>query len=71
MLAGYAEVAKYGALGDEPSLPGWTTGPAALSGDAAAMDKAVARSCEMKAEIVARDERETGKDGALLNLGHT
>jgi 3-dehydroquinate synthase len=34
------------------------------------MDKAVARSCEMKAGIVARDERETG-DRALLNLGHT
>jgi 3-dehydroquinate synthase len=42
----------------------------ALAGDEKAIVKAVAHSCRMKADIVARDERETG-DRALLNLGHT
>ena len=71
LLAGYAEVAKYGALGDAQFFE-WLeqNGPAALSGDQAAMVHAVAHSCQMKADIVARDERETG-DRALLNLGHT
>jgi len=70
-LAGYAEVAKYGALGDAQFFE-WleSNGSKALSGDAAALVKAVAHSCRMKAEIVARDERETG-DRALLNFGHT
>src|SRR4029077_9348501 len=45
-------------------------GVKALAGDEAAMGKAVAHSCQMKAAIVARDERETG-ERALLNLGHT
>ncbi|MFK7945273.1 MAG: 3-dehydroquinate synthase, partial [Paracoccaceae bacterium] len=40
------------------------------AGDEAARAYAVRRSCEMKAEIVARDEKERG-DRALLNLGHT
>jgi 3-dehydroquinate synthase len=71
MLAGYAEVAKYGALGDAQFFE-WleANGTKALSGDAAAIIKAVAHSCRMKADIVARDERETG-DRALLNFGHT
>ncbi|MEJ1969844.1 MAG: 3-dehydroquinate synthase [Rhizomicrobium sp.] len=71
LLAGYAEVAKYGALGDRTFFE-WLeiNGATALDGDAAAMVHAVAHSCRMKAEIVARDERETG-DRALLNLGHT
>ncbi len=71
LLAGYAEVAKYGALGDANFFE-WLEvgGVKALAGDEAAMVKAVAHSCRMKAEIVARDERETG-DRALLNLGHT
>jgi 3-dehydroquinate synthase len=71
LLAGYAEVVKYGALGDEVFFE-WLelNGRAALLGDQDAMVKAVAHSCRMKAEIVARDERETG-DRALLNLGHT
>jgi 3-dehydroquinate synthase len=70
-LAGYAEVAKYGALGD-PDFFAWleTNGAAALKGDEAALIRIVAHSCKMKAEIVARDERETG-ERALLNLGHT
>ena len=71
LLAGYAEVAKYGALGDRAFFE-WleVNGTKALAGDSAAMVHAVAHSCRMKAEIVARDERETG-DRALLNLGHT
>ncbi len=71
LLAGYAEIAKYGALGDRDFFE-WLEGhgAAALSGDGAAMVHAVAHSCRMKADIVARDERESG-ERALLNLGHT
>ena len=71
LLAGYAEVAKYGALGDA-SFFEWleANGARALAGDEAAMVKAVSHSCRMKADIVARDEHENG-DRALLNLGHT
>jgi 3-dehydroquinate synthase len=71
LLAGYAEVVKYGALGDADFF-NWLEANAtkALAGDEDALVKAVAHSCQMKAEIVARDERETG-DRALLNLGHT
>ena len=71
LRAGYAEVAKYGALGDAAFFE-WLeqNGPLALSGDSDAMVHAVAHSCQMKADIVARDERETG-ERALLNLGHT
>ncbi len=71
VLAGYAEVAKYGALGDAQFFE-WLEQNAklALAGDGAAMVHAVAHSCQMKADIVARDERETG-ERALLNLGHT
>ena len=71
LLAGYAEVVKYGALGDADFFA-WleANGAKALGGDTAALSHAVAHSCRMKAGIVARDERETG-DRALLNLGHT
>jgi 3-dehydroquinate synthase len=71
LLAGYAEVAKYGALGDVAFFE-WLEANAAkaLAGEDTAIVKAVAHSCQMKADIVARDERETG-ERALLNLGHT
>ena len=71
LLAGYAEVVKYGALGDADFFD-WleSSAVAALGGDEAALTHAVAQSCRMKAAIVARDERETG-ERALLNLGHT
>jgi 3-dehydroquinate synthase len=71
LLAGYAEAAKYGALGDAEFFT-WleSNAPAALKGDQVALSKIVAHSCKMKADIVAHDERETG-DRALLNLGHT
>ena len=71
LLAGYAEVAKYGLLGDAAFFE-WleANGPALKAGDQAARAHAVRRSCEMKAGIVARDETEQG-ERALLNLGHT
>ncbi|RWR10717.1 3-dehydroquinate synthase [Paenirhodobacter populi] len=70
-LAGYGEVVKYGLLGDADFFD-WleANGPALAAGDKAARLRAVTRSVEMKAEIVARDETEEG-DRALLNLGHT
>ncbi|WP_411890537.1 3-dehydroquinate synthase [Yoonia sp. SDW83-1] len=70
-LAGYGEVVKYGLLGDATFFD-WleTEGPALAAGDMAARVRAVKRSCQMKADIVQRDETEQG-DRALLNLGHT
>lgn len=70
-LAGYGEVVKYGLLGDATFFD-WLeiNAPAMAAGDAALRQRAVRRSVQMKAEIVARDETETG-DRALLNLGHT
>lgn len=70
-LAGYGEVVKYGLLGDAAFFS-WLErhGPALAAGDAAARMRAIRRSVEMKADIVARDETEAG-DRALLNLGHT
>jgi 3-dehydroquinate synthase len=71
LRAGLAEVIKYGLLGD-PEFFAWLEGhiEELLTGDAVALARVIHRSCEMKAEIVARDEREQG-DRALLNLGHT
>ncbi|WKL56199.1 3-dehydroquinate synthase [Asticcacaulis sp. ZE23SCel15] len=68
---GYAEVIKYGLLGDKAFFE-WLeiNDQKVLSLDTDAIKYAVARSVEMKAEIVAADEREGGKR-ALLNLGHT
>jgi 3-dehydroquinate synthase len=71
LLAGYAEVAKYGALGDAAFFE-WLEGHGhtGLDGDERCLEQMIARSCRIKAEIVTRDERETG-ERALLNLGHT
>ncbi len=71
MACGYAEVVKYGLLGDAEFFD-WLedNGADVLARDNAALSYAVARSVEMKAQIVAEDERETGRR-ALLNLGHT
>jgi 3-dehydroquinate synthase len=68
--AGYAEVAKYGLINDAPFFT-WLEAnwPEIFSGGGA-REQAIATSCQAKAAIVARDERETG-DRALLNLGHT
>ncbi|MBE1282356.1 MAG: 3-dehydroquinate synthase [Rhodobacteraceae bacterium] len=70
-LAGYGEVVKYGLLGDAEFFE-WLelNGPGLSAGDMATRVEAVARSVQMKADIVARDEKEQG-DRALLNLGHT
>src|SRR6201986_523167 len=68
--AGYAEVAKYGVLGDEAFFSWLETNHAEVFKGGAAREHAIATSCRAKAVIVARDERETG-ERALLNLGHT
>jgi 3-dehydroquinate synthase len=68
--AGYAEVAKYGVLGDEAFFTWLEKNHADLFKGSAAREYAVATSCRAKAAIVSRDERETG-ERALLNLGHT
>jgi 3-dehydroquinate synthase len=71
LLAGYAEVVKYGLI-DEPEFFDWLekNGEAVIAGDAAARAHAVITSCAAKARIVAADEREDNVR-ALLNLGHT
>jgi 3-dehydroquinate synthase len=71
LLAGYAEVVKYGLIGDAEFFA-WLEDNAArlLNGDAAARRHAVLTCCAAKAAIVAADEREAGQR-ALLNLGHT
>src|SRR5579883_1252130 len=68
--AGYAEVAKYGVLGDAAFFGWLEANHADIVKGGAAREHAIATSCRAKAAIVARDERETG-DRALLNLGHT
>ena len=68
--AGYAEVVKYGLLGDADFFDGSTPTGATCSPAGHAREHAIAVSCRAKAAIVARDERETG-DRMLLNLGHT
>jgi 3-dehydroquinate synthase len=72
LRAGYAEVVKYGLIGD-PDFFDWCeeNAGAVLGGDAAAQAYAIAASCRAKAAVVAADERETGDVRALLNLGHT
>jgi 3-dehydroquinate synthase len=68
---GYAEIIKYGLLGDKAFFE-WleANDDKVLALEPGAILHAVARSVEMKAEIVAADEREGGQR-ALLNLGHT
>jgi 3-dehydroquinate synthase len=72
MRAGYAEVLKYGLLGDAAFF-GWleANGENVLAREPAALAQAIAASVAMKARIVAADERETQDLRALLNLGHT
>ena len=71
LLAGYAEVVKYGLI-DDPELFAWLEvhGEAVCAGDHAAQRHAVLASCGAKSRIVGADEREAGTR-ALLNLGHT
>jgi 3-dehydroquinate synthase len=72
LLAGYAEVAKYGLI-DQPEFFAWceNNGADLLAGDPARRTYAIEQSCLAKARIVAADERETTDLRALLNLGHT
>jgi len=72
LLAGYAEIAKYGLIDDEPFFT-WleNNGHKVVDGDARARSEAIARSCQSKARIVAQDEREQAGLRDLLNLGHT
>lgn len=69
--AGLAEVVKHGAIADA-ALFAWigSSQEALLRRDSEAIIHAVRRSCEIKAEVVARDERESGLR-AILNFGHT
>ena len=69
--AGYAEVAKYGLI-DKPDFFQWLEANwrAVFNSGSAERTRAIAISCQAKADVVARDELETG-DRALLNLGHT
>ncbi len=71
LSAGLAEVVKYGLIRD-PDMFVWMESVAGklIQGDAASYMHAIQRSCEIKAEVVAADERERGQR-ALLNLGHT
>ena len=71
LLAGYAEVVKYGLI-DDAEFFAWleSNGAAAIAGDAAARRYIIATCCAAKARVVAEDERETGRR-VLLNLGHT
>ncbi|MGB0964623.1 MAG: 3-dehydroquinate synthase [Litorivicinus sp.] len=69
--AGMAEVIKYGALGDLDFLNWLGEHMQALKAlQPEALAQAVQHACQMKADIVAADEREAGQR-ALLNLGHT
>ena len=71
LRAGYAEVLKYGLALDAGFLQ-WLEahGQAVLALEPAAVTQAVRRCCELKAAVVAEDEREHGRR-ALLNFGHT
>lgn len=72
LRAGYAEVLKYGVLGDRAFFD-WLEAHsgAVLAREEGPLNHAVATSVAAKARIVAADERETGGVRALLNLGHT
>ncbi len=69
--AGLAEVIKHAAIVDEDYF-GWLEAnlAAVLNGEPSALAHTIARSCEIKAAVVAEDEREQGRR-ALLNYGHT
>jgi len=71
LTAGLAEVIKYGAICDAEFFV-WLEAnmSALLARDPDALGHAIRRSCELKAEVVAEDEREAGRR-AILNFGHT
>jgi 3-dehydroquinate synthase len=69
--AGYAEVVKYGLIGDAGFFAWLDANWRDVLAGGAAREHAIATSCRAKAIVVARDERETGTERHLLNLGHT
>ncbi len=71
LSAGLAEVIKYGPIADMAFLD-WIEAqmPALLAREPVALAHAVRRSCEIKADVVGQDERESGLR-AILNFGHT
>jgi 3-dehydroquinate synthase len=71
LLAGLAEVIKYGPIAD-PTFLSWIEAnlDLLLARDRAALVHAVKRSCEIKAWVVSQDEKEAGLR-AILNFGHT
>ena len=72
MRAGFGEVLKYGLIGDAGFFGCLESDSrAVLAREPTALEHAVAQSIRMKADIVARDERELTGARALLNLGHT
>lgn len=68
--AGYAEIVKYGLIGDAPFFAWLDKNRPAVFAGGPQREQAIAISCAAKAAVVAADEREAG-DRALLNLGHT
>ena len=68
--SGYAEVVKYGLIGDAAFFTWLEANWREVFSGGAAREHAIAVSCRAKAGTVARDERETG-ERALLNFGHT
>jgi 3-dehydroquinate synthase len=71
LAAGMAEALKHGVVADAAYFGFLEAEPrAALAKDPAVLDRVVARSVEIKADVVARDEREAGVR-AVLNFGHT
>jgi 3-dehydroquinate synthase len=71
LAAGLAEVIKHGAIADPEFLSWIEKNQDALNNcDPAAMEHAVRRSCEIKSQVVAQDEKESGIR-AILNFGHT
>ena len=70
-MSGYGEIIKYGLLGNAKFFT-WLekNGPEIFAGDPAVRIEAIRMSCQIKVDIVVRDETEQG-DRALLNLGHT
>jgi 3-dehydroquinate synthase len=68
--SGYAEIVKYGVLGDEAFFGWLEANHRDIFAGGPAREHAIATSCRAKAAIVGRDEREAG-ERALLNLGHT
>jgi 3-dehydroquinate synthase len=70
LAAGMAEAIKHAAIADADYFAMLERSPVPVTADAATLERVVARSVEIKAEIVAADEREAGRRAAL-NFGHT